>query len=163
MYLKFRYMHIFQLVGRIGETMFTFGRKWNCFHKIAQYYANAGNLTCSTFDQLFSCFAIFNPFSEAIPCQVNNSTNWPPSILFKFYVPIHIRERNNCAIFQKHRSSIYWVTPLPKIYIITRESGLTTTSCQAFINNSSNNWTRNLIDTFLERSHQTLFIRTMIS
>ena len=32
-------------------------------------------LTGSTFDQLFSFFAIFNHFSGAIPCQVNYSKN----------------------------------------------------------------------------------------
>ena len=31
------------VVGLIGEKMFTSGRKCNVFHKIAQYYANAGN------------------------------------------------------------------------------------------------------------------------
>ena len=32
-----------EIVGRIGEKMFTSGRKCDFFHKIAQYYANAGN------------------------------------------------------------------------------------------------------------------------
>ena len=31
------------IVGRIGEKMFTSGRKCNFFHIIAQYDANAGN------------------------------------------------------------------------------------------------------------------------
>ena len=63
------------IVGWIGEKMFTSGRKCNFFHKIAQYDANAGNPDSSTFDHMFSLFAIFNHFSGAIPCQVNYSKN----------------------------------------------------------------------------------------
>ena len=46
------------LVGRICEKMFTFGRKCNFFHKIAQYYANAGNSDRQNFwpPVLFFCY-----------------------------------------------------------------------------------------------------------
>ena len=52
----------FNIVGPIGEKMFTIGSKCNFFHKISQYDANAGNpdtVTGSTFDHLFSLWLSF--------------------------------------------------------------------------------------------------------
>ena len=50
-------------------------------------------------------------------------------------------------------------TALPKIEILPRKSRLTATSRHSLINNSNNNWARNLNDTFLERSLKTLSIK----
>ena len=118
-----------------------------------------------------------------LPCVPPPSTHVVPSLppclggsmssqslknltIFKNFAQIlhtnsHPREKQLCQILEES-VSIFRATALPK-WNLTPKIGLDRYVASILINNSSNNWARNLSDTFLERSHQTLFITPPIS